>query len=161
MLAQMCKDRKAARTSFVLIVVLVFCRGTAALVSTVTRAEDDEPPWTTTLQAARLHRPRMESPTRPGCRSIFSAAWDLISQSSSTGQGGRVSSSRGVCFFGALRCLSDHGREEITLIWSSSDRRVPPPAEDRPAMMTKPGSQHEEVVTCERPLGEDSRFFNS
>jgi hypothetical protein len=42
------------------------------------------------------------------------------------------------------------------------DRRVAPPAEDRPEMMmTNPGRQHEEVVKLSASLGRDSRFFNS
>jgi hypothetical protein len=45
-----------------------------------------------------------------------------------------------------LRCLSDVvGVGDPTDLepWTAES---PPPAEDRPAMMTKPGSQHEEVV---------------
>jgi hypothetical protein len=39
------------------------------------------------------------------------------------------------------------GGEEIgdlELLWTAES--LPPPAEDRPEMMTKPGRQHEEVV---------------
>jgi hypothetical protein len=90
----------------------------------------------------------MESPTRPGCRSILRCVWDLIKASVIVHCAGCPSFelARRV-FFGALRCLSIGGEEigDLELLWTAES--LPPPAEDRPEMMmTKPGRQHEEVV---------------
>jgi hypothetical protein len=87
----------------------------------------------------------MESPTRPGCRSIFSG-WDLIKAVIVHCAGCPSFELAHAVFFRRFALPFFIGGEEIgdlELLWTAESL---PPAEDRPEMMmTKPGKQHEEV----------------